>query len=201
MLHRTEESNKKGKTLFLFFSPLLFSFFFAFTPERTNFHWFTIKIVETRLISDGKLIPWFFIQNPQHLSFIFLLCFSLWNIAPAQKVFLLEKISAKEKKGSRAGFQPGGGSCGAQGSLLPRSPSQPAAAICYANKSRLKSPSGIPLSAAKLSISSGNSLVKSKQCLCWINCPYVKSLLKQHLHPLFPSPPKILHDAVLHRLR
>lgn len=93
-LHRAEDLRNEQKwenaVSFLLFSLSLF--FFAFTPERNNFHWLIIKIVETRLISDGKFICWLFIQNPQHISFIFRLYFSLWNTAPAWKgAFSLEK--------------------------------------------------------------------------------------------------------------
>lgn len=124
----------------------------------------------------------FKIHNIIHLSSLFL---PLKHSSCSEGFFSPWKRSAKAEEGSLAGFQRGGGGCVHRTAF-----SQPAAAICDANKSRLKSPSGIPLSAAKLSIRSGNSLVKYKMCLCWISCPFLKGLLKQHLHPLFPAPLK-----------
>lgn len=73
----------------------------------------------------------------------------------------------------------------------PHSQSHPAAAICFTNKSSLNSPSGIPHSL-KPSISSGNSLVKRKQCLFWINFPYLRS--HQQLQPRFP--PSLKHTTL-----
>lgn len=160
MLHRTEGSRNKQERenaiSFFFSSP-----FFAFTPEKSNFHRFTIKIVERDKINfRWKTNPLAFHSKSTtsfiHLSSLFL---PLKYSSCSEGLFCWKR-SAKEEKGSRAGFQPGGGSCAAEGSRLPHLLSQPAAAICYTNKSSLKSPSGVPLSTAKLSISSGNSLVK-----------------------------------------
>lgn len=182
MLHRTEESGNKQKreSAIYFFCFSFFFFFPAFTPERNNFHQFTIKIVERGKINSIWKIHLSAFHSKPTASFIFLLCFPLRNTAHAQEVFFPWKSSAEAAEGTSVA----GAACGGQPSP------HPAAAVCGANKSTLTSPSGVPPSTAKLSIRSGNSLAKQKKCLRWVNCLFLKGPLKQHLHPLFPSPRK-----------